>query len=79
MKIILNTTDSRVSPIIDGQRCSVITTSNRVNNVITNYATDNRVNTIETDPTACQYISKEINLENNATSIKIMVRCSYSS
>ena len=73
MRLLLNTSDSRVSPVIDGQRCSVITISNRVNNVISNFATDSRVNTINTDPTACQYITKELILENNATSIKVTV------
>jgi hypothetical protein len=31
------------------------------------------VNRISTDPTACQYISKEINLENPATSLKVIL------
>ena len=73
MRLALNTVDTRVSPVIDAERVSVILTSNRVNQVITNYATDSRVNGIDTDPTACQYISKEITLENSASSIKILV------
>tara|TARA_R100000008_G_scaffold13949_1_gene6812 strand:- start:318 stop:1241 length:924 start_codon:yes stop_codon:yes gene_type:complete len=73
LRLFLSTIDSRVSPVIDAQRCSVITVSNRVNTAITNYATDARVNSIKTDPTACQYISKEIVLEQSATSIKIML------
>jgi hypothetical protein len=73
MRLFLNTTDSRVSPVIDAQRLAVITTSNRVNNVITDYASDSRVNSIDTDPTACQYISKEVILENSASSLKIFV------
>ena len=73
MRLFLNTSDSRVSPVVDGQRCSVITTSNRVNSVIANYATDSRVNSTTKDPTACQYITKEIILENSATSLKILV------
>ena len=73
LRCFLSTTDSRVSPVIDAQRCSVITTSNRVNSVISNYATDSRVNTITNDPTACQYISKELLLENSASSIKVIV------
>ena len=44
-----------------------------MNNVIGNYATDSRVNSIDTDPTACQYITKELILENSATSLKITV------
>ena len=73
LRCFLNTSDSRISPVIDAQRCSVITISNRVNNIIEDFTTDSRVNGLETDPTACQYISKEIILENSATSIKIMV------
>ena len=73
LRLRLGTTDSRVSPVVDGQRISAILTSNRVNSVITNYATDERVNGIFTDPTACQYISKEIQLENGASSLKVLV------
>ena len=73
LRLFLNTTDSRISPVIDAQRVSAILTSNRVNDVISDYATDSRVNGIDTDPTACQYISKEIILKNPASSLKILV------
>ena len=73
MSLALNTTDSRISPVIDAQRVNAIVTSNRVNDIITNFATDSRVDTVEEDPTGCQYISKEIVLENSASSIKIIV------
>lgn len=73
MKVSLNTADSRLSPMIDTDRVSAIFTSNRVNSPITNYITDSRVNTINEDPTSFHYISKEISLENSATSIKIFV------
>ena len=73
MRLLLNTMDSHVSPVIDGQRTSIILTSNRVNNIITDYATDDRVSSITSDPTACQYITKEIQLENPATSLKLLV------
>jgi len=73
LRINLNSVDSRISPVIDTQRISTILTSNRVNSVVTNYVTDNRVNSISEDPTAFQYLSKEINLENPASSIKILV------
>ena len=73
MRLYLNTVDTRVSPVIDSQRVNTILTNNRVNKVIHDYATDSRVNNPLEDPTACQYISKEILLENNATSLKILV------
>ena len=73
MTLFLNTTNSQVSPVIDGQRKNVILTSNRVNKAITNYDTDSRVNEVKSDPTACQYISREMVLENNASSIKVLL------
>ncbi len=73
MRLILGTTNTRVSPAIDTQRISTILTSNKVNSVIENYATDARVDLIEEDPSAFQYISKEITLENSASSIKIIL------
>jgi hypothetical protein len=73
MRLILGTTDSKLSPVIDTQRISTILTSNRINSVIDNYATDSRVNIIDEDPSAFQYISKEIVLENSASSIKILL------
>ena len=73
MRLNMGTTDSRVSPVVDTQRMGTILTSNRVDSVVSNYVTDNRVKTIDEDPTAFQYLSKEIALENPATSIKVIV------
>ena len=73
MRLTLGTTDPRLSPVLDAQRVSTILTSNRVNDVVSNYATDDRVKTLDNDPTGCQYITKEISIENAATSIKILL------
>ena len=73
MRLLLQSLDSRVSPVIDSQRVSAILVSNRVDNIITDFTTDSRVNQLDTDPTGCQYISKEITLENSATSVKILL------
>ena len=73
MRLNMVTTDSLISPVIDGQRVSTILSSNRVDSQITDIANDSRVKGILTDPTACQYISKEIKLENPATSIKVIL------
>jgi hypothetical protein len=73
MRLTLGTTDTRLSPVLDTQRISTILTSNRVNSIIEDYATDARVDTIDEDPSAFQYISKEIALENPASSIKIIL------
>ena len=43
LRLFLNTTNSRVSPVIDLERVSTILTSNRVNSVIDDYSIDSRV------------------------------------
>ncbi len=67
------TMDERISPVIDISRANIITTSNRVNKVISNYATDGRSTSLLDDPTAFQYVTKLISIENPSTSIKILV------
>jgi len=74
MQINLSSVSSKLSPVIDSQRISAIFVSNRVNAPIgiNSYTTDNRVNSIFDDPNAFQYLSKEIALENPASSVKII-------
>ena len=73
LRLVLSSSDSRISPVIDNSRVSTILTSNNVNNPITDYANDGRVNSLTEDPNACQYVSKEMMLENSASSIKIIL------
>ncbi len=73
LKLTMGTGNSMVSPVVDLQRSSLVLTSNRVNNVISDFATDPRVNAIGEDPTAFRYISKEVELINPATSIRVML------
>ena len=71
LRLFLNSVDTRVSPVIDSQRMNIILSTNRINNPISNYITDPRVNSIDSDPSAFQYISRELSIENSATSLKI--------
>ena len=64
--------DSYVSPTVDLDRVGLILTSNRVNKRIENYSTDDRVSSLEKDPTAFTYASNIISLEVPATSIKLL-------
>jgi hypothetical protein len=69
----LSTSDSRLTPVIDLDRMGMILVSNRVNNVIENYADDIRVSTLRDDPSAFVYATKAIPLEIPANSIKVIV------
>ncbi len=73
LKLNLVTTNNRLSPAIDLDRDGVNLTSQRVNNIITDYASDNRVSTIIEDPSAFVYVSKPIGLQVPATSLKLIV------
>ena len=71
MELVLSTEDINVSPVIDTDRISLITTTNRVDRPITNYADDERVNTPFADPNSAVYLSKRIDLENPATFLQV--------
>ena len=72
LEIDLTTRNSLVSPVIDLDRVNLITISNRINSKVTNYASDFRVNTTSSDPTAAIYISKIVTLEQSADSLKVL-------
>ena len=69
----LATTNQFISPMIDMDRVGMIFTSNRINDRIVDYTTDDRVATLTDDPSAFVYATKSIGLEAPATSIKIIV------
>ena len=73
LRLYLSTANATISPTIDANSVSTILASNKVNDAISNYPEDNRVNSIVEDPTAFQYVSKEIVLEASASSIKIIL------
>jgi len=68
----LASSDESISPVIDLDRVSLILTSNRVNDAISNYATDLRVASLKDDPSAFVYASNAVSLEVPASSIKII-------
>jgi len=71
MELVLTTDDINVSPVIDVDRISVITTTNRLDQPITNFADDERVNSRYGDPNSAIYLSKRVNLENPATFLQV--------
>lgn len=73
MNINLLSSNSKVSPCIDLNKTSVIFTTNRINNPVSDYTADSRVNTYYEDPNACIYISNPISLKNPATALKLLV------
>ena len=70
---LFQTSDERISPIIDLSNNSLILSSNRINNPIDNYSEDPRINTILEDPNLFTYITNNIELTYSATSLKVIL------
>ena len=73
LNLDLLTYDTRISPMIDLNHSSVVFVSNRVDGKITDFATDPRVVGIPEDPNSMLYVTKNITLENPATSLKVFL------
>ena len=70
-QLVFSTKDTNVSPVVDLDRLSIITTTNRIDERVTDYKTDGRVNSRFNDPNAAVYITKNVVLENPATSLQV--------
>ena len=68
---VLTSKDTNVSPMIDLDRLSVITTTNRLDQRTSDYKVDPKVNSRFNDPNAAIYITKRVDLENPATSLQV--------
>jgi len=71
MKLTLKSTDENLSPVVDTQNGFVIYNRNRINNPISNYPSDGRVNLVSGDPHTSIYISKKVSLAQPATSLQV--------
>jgi hypothetical protein len=83
MEFLLETSDNRVSPVIDTIQVSTILTSNLVNAPLgigedSTYADDDTVRSIEKDKHAAIYISKPVRLKLPANSLKVLLTASRS-
>lgn len=72
VELDFSTTDENVSPLLDVSSAALVTHSNRINNPVSNYATDSRTNTLSEDPHEYVYLTKVISLENPASALKVL-------
>ena len=83
MEFLMNTSDSRVSPVIDLIKVSTILTSNLINSPVgvnedSDYANDDTVRSLYQDRHEAVYISKPVKLKIPANSIKVLLSASHS-
>ena len=67
--MLLSTTDENVSPMVDLDTTNIVAVSNLINNPVTDFTADSRVNIPGFDPNAAIYETKRINLEFTSNSV----------
>ena len=72
MELLLSTGDRKVSPMIDLHRVNIITTMNRIDNPVSDFVLEPRVNQLNGDPNAAIYVSKLVKLQKSADSLKVL-------
>jgi hypothetical protein len=72
MELLLSTGDRKVSPMIDLHRVNIITTMNRINNPVSDFVLEPKVNQLSGDPNAAIYVSKLVKLQKSADSLKVL-------
>ena len=78
LNISMSTTDGNLSPVVDTKNATFIYGRNKINNPIglDNYASDPRTNQLLNDPHGSIFITERVNLEQPATSLKVLVAAS---
>jgi len=71
--ITLSSKDSNLSPMLFCDNASIELHSNRLNSPISDYASDNDVNSLLYDPHSAIYVSNTVKLAQNATSLKVIL------
>ena len=71
LECLLNTENTKVTPMIDLDRVNLITIGNRINSPVRDYVTDPRINYPIGDPVAGIYVSKLVFLQKSADSLKV--------
>jgi hypothetical protein len=73
MEMVMTSNNRNISPVIDLDRVSLIMTTNRLNYPIFDWATNELIRRNGTDPCISTYVSKVINLESPATTLKVLL------
>ena len=71
-KLDLTSNDENLSPVVDLDRCGIILNSNIINDPISDYTKDSKINTSDYDTNETIYMSKVINLEIPSNGIKVI-------
>jgi len=65
--------DKNLSPVMDIQNATFVMGRNKINSPVSDYASDDRTNKLSGDPHGSVFISKKIDLKQQATSLQVFV------
>jgi len=71
--LTMNTADPNLSPAVNVSTASIVFGRNRLNNPVSDYAFDGRVNLVQEDPHSAVYATSIVRLKQPATSLKVLV------
>ena len=73
MLMDMTSSDRRLSPMVNLDHAAITFVNNRINKPIATYEDDFRVNGVTDDPDRFFYVTKNIILENPATSLEVII------
>ncbi|AOV62054.1 virulence-associated structural protein [Synechococcus phage S-CAM7] len=73
MALTFRSSDPNLSPALDINQATVFSARSALNNPVSNYADDPRTNQLLGDPHTSIYISQKVDLDNPATSLKVIL------
>jgi len=76
LAVDMSTEDPNLSPALDTKNATFVLGRNKLNNPVSNYATDDRTNQIKNDPHGSVFVTTKIDLQQPATSLKVLVGAS---
>ena len=76
LSVEMSSEDSNLSPVLDTKNATFILGRNKINNPVSDYATDSRTNQLKDDPHGSIFVSSIVNLQQPATSLKVLLGAS---
>ena len=73
MLMNMESSDRRLTPMINLEHSGITFVNNRINKPVSNYEDDLRVNSVREDPDRFFYVTKNVVLENPATSLEVII------
>ena len=73
LKVDMTSNDPNLSPVLDAQNATFILGRNKINSPIDDYVTDTRSTQLIGDPHGSIFVTKKVNLQQPASSIRVLV------